>query len=174
MRAIFIGLLLASSIHVWAADKVQPLNLKVGLWEVTKSMTTSGEMPVPAELLARLTPEQRARLGERMKARSAEKPKTTTRKNCLTREELDKGATFSENKNSCKRTVIASTSTKAEVRVVCEDQGMKTDVTFQIDALSAESVEGSVHLIMDGGGHTMNSNSSFTAKWVGPVCGATN
>jgi uncharacterized protein DUF3617 len=174
MRNIYVGVILMASVAVWAADKVQPLNVKVGLWEVTMNMTSSGEMPVPAELLARLTPEQRARVDERMKARSAEKTKTTTHKNCLTKENLDQGTTFGEDKKSCTRTIIASTSSKAEVRLVCEDQGMKTDATFQIDALSAESVKGSVHMMMDGGGHTMNSNSSFTAKWIGPVCGATN
>lgn len=109
-----------------------------------------------------------------MKARSGEKTRTTTHKSCLTKQDLDKGATFGENKKSCSRTIFASTRSKAEVRLVCEDQGMKTDATFQIDALSAESVKGSVHLMMDGGGHTMNSNSSFTAKWIGPVCSATN
>jgi hypothetical protein len=44
----------------WAADNVQPLDVKLGLWESTTTMEHSGAPPIPAEVLARLSPEQRA------------------------------------------------------------------------------------------------------------------
>src|SRR5260221_7544112 len=37
--------------------KWQPLNVKPGFWESTRTWTTSGQMPIPAGMLDRLTPE---------------------------------------------------------------------------------------------------------------------
>jgi hypothetical protein len=172
VRTILAGLVLLSSGVVWAADKIQPLNVKLGLWETTTTMTTSGAMPLPAELLSRLTPEQRARMEERMKANSAEKSTTKTSKNCLTKEQLEKGPAFGEEKG-CTQTVVTSTSSKADVRIACETAGMKSEGTLQMEALSTESVKGSGHFTVTGGGHTMNSSSTFSSKWIGPVCEAT-
>src|ERR1051326_794273 len=45
-----------------AGVKLQPMDVKPGLWETNTTMTVAGEMPVPAEMLNRLTPEQRARI----------------------------------------------------------------------------------------------------------------
>src|SRR5882724_1490051 len=70
-RTLIIGLVCLSSAAVWAGGKFQPLDVKTGLWETTTTNTHSGEMPLPAELLDRLTPEQRARMEARMKANSA-------------------------------------------------------------------------------------------------------
>ena len=173
MRAIFMGLILGLTIFVWAADKVQPLNVKTGLWETTATIATSGAMPIPAELLSKLTPEQRARMEDRLKASAAEKIKTTTSKKCLTKEELEKGLAFGEQKKECTQTVVTSTSNKAEVRVACENETMNSSGTIQIEALSRESVKGSGQMSVTDGGHTMNANTTFTAKWIGPICGET-
>ena len=56
---------------------LQPLNIKPGLWEQTVNTTIAGEMPISTEMLNRLTPEQRARMEERMKANSAAHTHTT-------------------------------------------------------------------------------------------------
>ena len=66
-----------------AADSVQPLDVKLGLWESTTTTEHSGAPPIPDEVLARLTPEQRAKIEERAKASAQQGPKTTTRKNCV-------------------------------------------------------------------------------------------
>ena len=95
MRTILAGLVMLSSVAVWAADKLQPLNVKAGLWETTTTRITNGEMPIPAEFLARLTPEQRGKMEARMKANSAEKTKTNTSKSCMSKEKLEK-APFSD------------------------------------------------------------------------------
>jgi Protein of unknown function (DUF3617) len=171
MRTIMSELILLSSVAVWAGDKVQPLNVKVGLWETTMTATTSGAMPIPPEVLSRLTPEQRARMEERMKANSTGKTRTNTYKNCLTKEKLEKGPLFGEEQKECTQTVVTSTSSKTEVRVACENENMKSSGTIQVEALSPENVKGSGQMSVSGGGHTMNSNTTFTAKWIGPVCG---
>ena len=172
MRTIFVVVILMSSVAVWAADKVQPLNVKVGLWEVSTTMTRSGQMPMPAEFLARLTPEQRARMEERMKANSAEKTKTTTRKECMTKEKLARDSAFGEDDRRCTRTVVSSTGSKTKVKIQCAYEGAKNDGTFVMEALNSESIKGSGQIMATGGGHTMNSSSTITGKWIGPVCGS--
>jgi Protein of unknown function (DUF3617) len=52
---------------VQGADFTKP-NIKPGLWEVTTNPKMSGQMPIPEEQLAKMTPEQRARLQAAMQA----------------------------------------------------------------------------------------------------------
>ena len=171
MRAsIFLVLTFSLSV-VWAADKLQTFNVKTGLWRVTTVTVTTGEMPIPAELLARLTPQQRTRMEERMKARSPERTSTTTEKGCITKEELEKGPAFGEDRKLCIRTVVASTSKKANMKVECEQEGVKGDGILQFEALGPENVTGSEQITASDGTHTMNSNSTITAQWIGPACG---
>ena len=170
MGRIFTTLLLLSSCLLWAADKFQPLNVKTGLWETTSSITTSGEMPIPAEFLAKLTPEQRARIDARMKANAAEKTKTHTSKSCLTREKLQESP-FSDEQKDCTRSLLTSTSSKAEIRFECSMQGTKMNGTINLEALNSETVKGSGRTSATGGGHTMNTSTTFTSKWLGPSCG---
>jgi len=170
MRPILLGLVLLLSAAVWAADKIQPLNVKTGLWETTRTTTTSGQMPIPPELLARLTPEQRAKMEERMKANSAEKTRASTSKSCMTKEKLEK-APFSDEQKNCTRTIVRSTSSEAEIKFECDMQGMKANGTLHVEALTPESAKGSAQTTMTGGGRTMNTSGSFTSKWLGPNCG---
>lgn len=168
----FAALVFTTSVALWAADKAQLLNVKLGLWEVTTTVTRSGSMPIPAEVAARLTPEQRARVEERMKARSAERRVATTRKHCLTREEVEKGTTFDQDQKSCSRTVLLSTTAKVDVRIACEiqGQGIKSAGELQIEALDPEKVKGLVRMTIVGD-RTAASGSTFTARWIGPICG---
>jgi hypothetical protein len=57
-----------------------------------------------------------------------------------------------------------------DVRIECDNQGMKSDGTLQVEALDLENVKGSVHFVVTGSDHTMSSSSNFNAKWIGPVC----
>ena len=173
MRAIFVGLLLATSGSVWAADKPQPLNVKPGLWETTMTTTTSGEMPIPAELLSKLTPEQRARMLEKMKANSGGKTRTFTDKACVTKKQLEDGFEFGHEQGKCARTVVNSSGSVIDVQVACADEGMNTTGTVHFEALSPESIKGSSQMNANGGGHAMSFHIIYTAKWIGPVCSKT-
>lgn len=174
MRTILVVLLLASSACLWAADKAQPLNVKPGLWETTMTTTTSGETPIPAELLAKLTPEQRARIEQRMKDNSGEKTRTLTDKNCVTKEQIDTGLAFGHEQGKCTNTIVSSTSSMVEMRVECADNGMNTSGTMRFEAPNPESIKGSSQMSLTGGGRTRNVHVSVTAKWIGPVCSKTN
>ncbi len=168
MRNIIFAITLMAP-ALWAADKLEPLNVKTGLWETTTTISTSGEMPIPAEYLSRMTPAQRARMEERLKANSAPKTRTSTHKSCETKEKLEK-APFS-NQKECTESVVTSTSSKAELKVSCDFGDVKGSGTVTVEALSPEAARGSAQITATGGGHTINTNSTFTSKWLGASCG---
>jgi hypothetical protein len=145
MQRIFVALLFMSAVFVWAADKLEPLNIKTGLWEVTMNSKPSGQVPIP--------------------------PSTTTYKSCLTKEELEKGPTFNQTDMQCTQTILTSSPTRLEMQVACQGQGMNGNGTMQVVAVSQESAKASGHINMSAGGLTMNNNITITAKWIGPTCG---
>ena len=73
---LVVVLIITASAGLWAADRYQPLDVKTGLWEVTTTVSTSGQMPIPPDLLAKLTPEQRAKFEQQMSGRSLQPAKT--------------------------------------------------------------------------------------------------
>jgi len=175
MRTTFFLLLMAlCSSSVWAADKIVPPNIRTGLWEITETHAMTGMPPMPAippEALARMTPEQRAQMEAHMKDSFGGGPKTTTRKDCITKEKLEKNAAFEENRNECTRTVLSSSSTMTEMKIHCTGKEMSSDGTVKYEALTPESVKGTVRMVMTGHDRTMHMDMDFTSKYLGPVCG---
>ena len=169
MKKIAISVVLMC-VGLFGAEKFTPLNVKTGLWESTTTTTMSGQLPLSDELLSKLTPEQRARFEARLKANSPDKTHTFTNRNCLTKEKLERGL-FGPNEKECTETVLNSSSSKLEVKLACQSEGMKSEGTMLIEALGSESAKGSGNMTVTGGGHTMNSKTSFSAKWLGPSCG---
>jgi len=53
------------------------------------------------------------------------------------------------------------------------ESGVKTDGKIQFEAIDSENVKGLMQFAATGGDHTLNSSSTFTAKWISPVCGMT-
>ena len=151
--------------------KLQSLNIKPGLWESTRTIKRTGEMPIPAELLNRLTPEPRARMEERMKANSGGHSSTVTEKHCITREDLERDRLKIAEAKECTTTVVNSTSTNLKGKMVCETAGMHSTGTLELIAVDSEHVNGSYHSTMDGNDHTMNLEGTWTSKWLGSSCG---
>jgi len=154
-----------------ATSSLKPLNIKPGLWESTRTIKTAGEMPIPAELMNRLTPEQRARMEERMKARSAGHSNTTTEKHCVTKEDLEKDRLKMAEAKECTTTVLNSTSTSVKAKLVCDTQGMHATGNLELLASDPEHLNGSYHSTVNGNGHTMNVEGTWTSKWLGASCG---
>lgn len=157
-----------------AGVKLQPLNVKPGLWEATTRTTVAGEMPIPAEMLNRLSPEQRARMEARMKANSNAHTNTETHQSCVTKEDLEKQRLhFGEPANGeCKSTILSSTSTSAKAKISCDVEGMTGNGTYEVEAVDPEHVKGTSHATMTGNDRTMNVNGTFTSKWLGASCGS--
>ena len=175
--AVLASLFIGASLIVLAQQttqselKLQPLAIKPGLWETTLMVKTAGELPVPAGMLDKLSPEQRARFEQRMKANSAARGNATTERHCLTREDLDKRNMGFATSRECTPTVTTSTSTVAKGTLSCATEGMKGNATFEAQVLDSEHVKGSAHGTMTGNGQTMNVDDSFTARWLGSSCG---
>ncbi len=170
MRLIPLVALLALSPVLGAVDKVQLLKVRPGLWQVTTTVTAN-QLPIPAGLLEKLTPEQRARVEERINTQTTHETEVTARRYCLTREELRKGPTFGEERKSCQRTTLTSSASQVDMRLECFDHNIKTDETLHIEALSSESVKGSLRFSV-AGDDGVDSSATFTAKWMGPQCSA--
>jgi hypothetical protein len=172
---IGIKVLLSAGLAVcaaaWAADDVTPLNVKPGYWETTRTTARSGQLPVPPELLAKMTPEQRARIEERMKASAAEGPQTRVTKNCLTKETLAKAFGLSDNP-SCKRTIVTSSPSRQEFQLECTSAQTTSSGTVQVEAPDSEHANGKTKMSVTRGGQTMTMESTFSSKWLGAECPA--
>ncbi|HEY7097697.1 MAG TPA: DUF3617 domain-containing protein, partial [Terriglobales bacterium] len=151
--------------------KLQPLNIKTGLWESTRTIGRTGELGIPPEVLNRLTPEQRARMEERMKAKSAANTNTSTEKHCVTKEDLERDRLKLAEANECTTTVLNSTATTIKAKLVCDQEGMHATGTLELAATDPEHISGSYHSTVDSGGHTMNVNGTWTSKWLNSSCG---
>jgi hypothetical protein len=172
-KSILLASVILTSSVLWAADKLQPLDIKMGLWEtsMTHAPVSGLGMPtIPPEALAKMTPEQRARMEEMMKNRGTG-PKTTITKSCITREKLEKNLAFRDERSECTRTVLSSSSSGFEVKLHCVEKDSTSDGTFKIDVIDSESVKGVLHMVASGNGHNMSIDSTFTSRYLGPACG---
>jgi len=167
-KCILLIVIILSSSVLWAADKFQPLDVKTGLWETSMTHANSGAPPIPADLLAKLPPEQRARIEASMKAGGSG---TTTTKTCITQEKLQKQDAFGDNRKECTHTVVTSSSSGFEMKIHCAEKEMSSDGTIKIEALSSENIKGVVHMVSSGGGNTMNVDMTLTSRYLGPACG---
>lgn len=170
--------LLAAVVFAGAA-KVQPLNVKTGLWQMTLTNTINGLPAIPPDMQARLaqmSPEQRARLEAVMKSKFGGTPQTTTYKTCATKEGLEED-TFTGPDQKCNWTILSSTSSELEAKgTSCEagkNLGMKTNVDdLKVQALDSQRVKASGKYTSVGNGRTVSGNFSLTGKWIGATCPA--
>ena len=168
---LLLALVVFSSLTFWAADKITPLNIKEGLWEMTVTHSMTGMPAIPPEALAKMPPEQRARAEAAMKQSGMGGPTSDVHKECVTREKLDKQSAFSDNRKECTRTVLNSTSSKLEIKVHCEEKQSSTDATLLLEAVTSDNVKGSMQSVTNTSGRTMNMNFTFSSRYLGPVCG---
>jgi len=162
--------LVLCSLTLWAAENITPLNVKEGLWEVTVTHSMTG-MPatpnIPPDALAKMPPEQRARIEAMMKGGSS----TDVRKECVTKEKLEKHSAFSANRGDCTRTVVNSTGSKLEVKFHCEEKQSSSDGTLAMEALGSDNAKGTMHSVTNANGHTMTMDFAISSKYLGPDCG---
>ena len=78
MRKLILGMTICLSVELlWAAgSKYQPLNVKTGTWETTRTITVSGRPPISRDMLDHMSPEQRARFEAAMSRMITQMPKT--------------------------------------------------------------------------------------------------
>lgn len=154
-----------------AAQKIQPLNVKTGLWEITVVGTGTGQPTLPPELAARMTPEQKAKYDAALEKAAKEREKPRTYKSCVTKEKLSENL-FDEDKANCKRVVQKSTGSLLELHQTCLEGKSKKEMDAHIEASDSENVKGTTHMTMSQDSNTWNLTANYHGKWVGPSCPA--
>jgi hypothetical protein len=132
------------AIAVVAANNVQPLNVKTGLWQVTMTTTIQG-------------------MGT---------PQIHTYKSCVTKANLNEYP-FAEPDKNCKYDVKSSTGSHMDVSGSClPKEGGKADFKLKLDAIDAEDVEGTGQLTFAGPQGAMHGDYSGKGKWISASCPA--
>jgi hypothetical protein len=148
----------------------QPLSVNTGLWTTKMVITQSGQAAIPDEVLARLTPEQRAKAQASLQARLNGQPITRTSQNCLTADELKNGSVFNPDKQQCTEKLLNSSPTSVEFTVNCQEQSMQSSTHLTLTAADPGDVTGTGTTTVTANGRTMTSNTQFTAKWLSASC----
>jgi hypothetical protein len=145
------------------------LDVKPGLWEVTAQGETSGMPPIPPQMLAQMTPQQR----EQAMAAMGRMNQPHVTRACVTQKMLDRGMTFDRpSNNQCAQTVTGSTSHSLDVKVVCTGEAQqKTTGTMHMDANGRESFFGAFNMVSTDGASTMTMKRTLQGKWLGSDCG---
>lgn len=163
-RAIVCACLAAAGVVAAIAARAESpaLNVKTGLWEMTVRLTG---LTVPNDALARLPPEQRAKV-EAMLGAAAQ---ARTVKTCLTKEKLARGVLETDERHpECKRTVVSNTANTLEVRGECKLEDAAVSTSMYVEAPNPEALKGKSTIAR---ADRPPMSSSFEGRWLGADCG---
>ncbi|HLY18844.1 MAG TPA: tetratricopeptide repeat protein [Bryobacteraceae bacterium] len=174
IRLTCFSIVLLAATGSWAANEIQPLDLQPGLWEIALTVKTSGLLPMPPEVLAKLTPEQRAEMDDKTKKKAAERAQTTVRRSCLEERELQRPLmlTFGGAGQGCTQTVGVSTPTRQEIRVDCGKGTTLGGGTVLIEVTDTRNAKVTSQWSATDGSRTMKMTSTAVLKWLGSECEA--
>ena len=147
----------------------ETLNVKLGLWEITSSTETRGMPPLPKDLLDKLSPEQRRKMEADIKAEQAKGPDKDTDRECVTREDIERPFE-SANTKECTQTIVTTTRTSQEVRIVCTG-GIPGSGVLKIATPTPEKMSGSLDLKLGEGAQAMTIKAQLQGRWLGSDCG---
>jgi hypothetical protein len=170
--AVAASAILTVATRAHAAETIRP-NIKPGLWVITSSPQMHGELSIPADTLARLPPEQAAKIQAAMQAAMANAVKPRTFKECMTSEKIARGFDVQDEKDGkCQRTVGANSASDIEVRSECSSgDGNTTRVDAHFQLPDSEQVTGTVNVVSTSGGKTTTINTAVQGKWLSSSCG---
>jgi len=151
-----------------AAQSGEKMNVKTGLWEITTQTGMTGTPPIPPDVLAKMTPEQRAR----MQALSGS-DRSHTAQSCVTEKDLEHGLEPQENRqSSCKVVSTNTTGTTQEIHMQCDNDHMKGTSVMKVVALDREHMQADMKMDAVSQGGPMHMTMHMTGKWVSSDCGA--
>lgn len=152
---------IATPLYAYAAS----FDAKPGAWEITTTSRMQG-MLIPAEALADMPPEQRARIEKAMQARSG-KPGTRVRKSCVTQQQLDQDSMIgTDDAGDCKRKVVSRSATRLVLEKTCPAPRAYT-AKWTIVARTPESLAATADLVQSGGGKI---HLDIKGRWLGNSC----
>lgn len=173
-RILMLGFGVAGAALVVHA--AQPaLNIKLGLWETHTEAKLSGDMAamIPEDQLAKMTPEQRARMQAAMQQSMAAIQKPHYAKQCMTAEKVAKGFDMGDEKSgNCKNTITTNTGSQYEAHVMCSGNYGQHAMTVHINADSPTHIIGTVKGDESQGSKGMSYSGTFEGKWLSSDCGA--
>ena len=154
-------------VTVPASALADSLNAKPGAWEMTTTTLTTGN-PAPADALAKMPPEQRARIEQAMQARAG-KPSTHVKKSCVTKEDLDRDRMIKSDDDDakCARKILSKTSVRVAYEQTCAAPHASTS-NVTIEARSPESMV--VSMDMAQGGSAGKVHVDIKGRWLGASC----
>jgi hypothetical protein len=167
---------LALSSCMFAGDFTMP-NVKEGLWETTTTHSMSGLPGMSDDMLAKLPPDQRARVEEMMKQRGMSmNGNTTTIKSCVTRQKIHKGMAFADNRDNCTHDFVNSSVNHFEVKFHCDEtskDGSKATVDGKtvVDVVDSDSAKGMTHMVTSSNGRDVTMDVTFSSKFLASDCG---
>ena len=170
-RIFTIGTALTCGAALACLAAAPKLDVRTGLWEVTSVGETSGMPPIPAEALARMTPQQRTQFEVQMKAAMEASNKPDVRKVCVTDRTLERGMDLNDRQRAtCKRSVLASMASVMDVRMECTGSEKSTG-TFHFQALDRQTMHGNFNMVVADGANSMTIKRTIDGKWLGADCG---
>ena len=157
-----VALLLALPLYGFANS----FNVKTGAWEMTTTTMSTGNF-VPPDILARMPPEQRAKMEQALQARSG-KPMTRVDKHCVTKDDLDQDRLFkSDNDSQCTRKIVTKSATRIVLEQTCGTPRAST-ATITIETQTPESVTTAVDVVQAGGNGKIHLEAH--GRWLGASC----
>jgi tetratricopeptide (TPR) repeat protein len=162
-----------AAVPVWAADAIEPLDLKPGLWQIALTIRTSGPAPIPpAGALAKRKPAERARIDAQGTAKTAEGPRISVRRICLREKELQPALllAFGGEVRGCRQTVTNASRAAQEIHVDCDQGGEQGGRTVRIEVRDKENAEVTSNWSATDGAGTLRMSSTATLQWLGAVC----
>jgi hypothetical protein len=124
-------------------------NAKPGAWEMTITTLTTG-MPAPPDMLAKMPPEQRAKIEAMMQARAG-KPSTHVLPSCITQKDLDADRIIkeSDDEEQCTQKIITKSSNRLVIERTCPAPRAATS-QMTIEAKTPESIVASIDMVQGG------------------------
>jgi len=135
------------------ADEKANLKVDPGLWEVTSQAKVGGDMQIPDEAMANMTPEQRARLQQAVQGMIANAQQQHVFRQCMT-------------------TIVRNTAAELVVRNECAGESNSHTVTAQFKALDRHHVNGTTDVVGSLNGKSMSMHGTMDAKWLSADCGS--
>jgi len=123
-----------------------PMDVKLGLWEVTLTNRITGAMT---------------------------QSNTVTYKSCLTKKQLEEDpiAQPKEEGQKCTTSMTSQTRTVWAGTRVCTGGEFDQDISGKVTALSREHVRGKLLIKGSMGGNSITNHATYDSKWIGSDCG---
>jgi Protein of unknown function (DUF3617) len=127
----------------------------------------------PPEVLARLSPDRRAKMEAALAASRARAAKPHVSTECITAESLQRGIDLDEKRgNDCQERVVSSSSSEMDIQIECKGPQLASSGNLHLTATGAERLTSIIHMnLSDGAQNKMTMRRVIEGKWIAADCG---